>query len=101
MPLYFIGIPLLAVILLNLGPRKWVSKQVAFYTGLAIAVIQMALAIYACVLVGGGRVSNARFVEKLSIDLISGVTLFTIWVGRVYFATGFQRFDVAQQVFLF
>jgi proton-translocating NADH-quinone oxidoreductase chain N len=77
-PLFFIGIPLLAVMLLNLGPRKWVSKQAAYYTALTVTVLQMALAVYVCVLVGSGSVSSVRFAEKLSVDLLSGVTLFTI-----------------------
>lgn len=78
MPLVFIGIPLLAVILLNLGPRHWISKQAAFYTALVVAVLQMAFAVYVGLAVRGGSVSNIRFIEKLSIDLFSAVALFTI-----------------------
>lgn len=78
MPLLFIGIPLLAVIVINVGPRKWISKQHAFYAVLAVALAQMALAAYVGVTVGAGDVSNMRFLEKLSIDLTSAVVLFTI-----------------------
>ncbi len=78
MPLLMIGIPLLAVILLNLGPRRWISKQTALYTALAATALQMALAAYMCFTVGIGSVSSIRFVEKLSVDLFSAVTLFTI-----------------------
>lgn len=78
MPLVFIGIPLLAVILLNLGPRHWISKQVAFYTALVVAVLQMAFAVYVGITVRGGIITNIRFIEKLSIDLFSAVALFTI-----------------------
>ncbi len=78
MPLLFIGIPLLAVILVNLGPRHWISKQHAFYTVLVVATAQMALAVYVGTTVGAGSVSSVRFMEKLSIDLFSAVVLFTI-----------------------
>ncbi len=78
MPLLFIGIPLLAVIVINIGPRHWISKQHAFYTALIAAVAQMALAAYVGVLAGAGSVSNIRFMERLSVDLMSAVTLFTI-----------------------
>ncbi len=78
MPLLFIGIPLLAVIFVNIGPRHWISKQHAFYTVFVTAVAQMALAVYAGITVGAGSVSSVRFMEKLSIDLMSAVVLFTI-----------------------
>jgi proton-translocating NADH-quinone oxidoreductase chain N len=77
-PLLFIGIPLLAVIFVNIGPRHWISKQHAFYTVFVTAVAQMALAVYAGITVGVGSVSSVRFMEKLSIDLMSAVVLFTI-----------------------
>ena len=38
----------------------------------------MALAVYEGVVIGGGSVFSIRFVEKLSVDLFSAVTLFTI-----------------------
>lgn len=78
MPLVFIGIPLLAVILLNLGPRHWISKQAAFYTALVVSILQMAFAVYVGVTVRDGSIFNIRFIEKLSIDLFSSVALFTI-----------------------
>lgn len=78
MPLLFIGIPLLAVIVINIGPRHWISKQHAFYTALIAAVAQMALAAYVGVLAGAGSVSNIRFMERLSVDLMSAVVLFAV-----------------------
>lgn len=85
MPLLFIGIPLLAVILLNLAPRDWVSKKAAFYTAISVTVAQIALAVAAGIMVKSGSLDNLRFIEKLSIDLFSAVTLFTI--GLVGFVT--------------
>ena len=78
MPLLFIGIPLLAVIFVNIGPRQWISKMHAFYTALVVATVQMALAVYVGLAVGAGSISSVRFMERLSIDLFSAVTLFTI-----------------------
>jgi len=77
-PLLFIGIPLLAVIFINIGPRQWISKMHAFYTVLVVATVQMALAVYVGITVGAGSISSVRFMERLSIDLFSAVTLFTI-----------------------
>ena len=78
MPLVFIGIPLLAVILINIAPRQWISKQHAFYAVLVAATAQMALAVYLGIAVGAGSVATLRFMEKLSLDLFSAVTLFTV-----------------------
>ena len=91
MPLLFIGIPLLAVILINVGPRKWISKMHAFYAVLAAALAQIALAAYVGVTVGAGDVSNMRFLEKLSIDLTSAVVLYHR-ADSAGGAAGFRRY---------
>ena len=78
MPLLFMGIPLLAVILLNLGPREWISKKIAFWTAMVVCVIQIGLALYSTLTVGTGRLISTRFIEQLSIDFFSAVVLLTI-----------------------
>ena len=78
MPLVLIGIPLLAVLLLNLGPRDWITKKAAFITAVIICVLQIVLSVVIGINVKDGSIRSTRFIENLSIDFFSAVVLLTI-----------------------
>ncbi|MDP4108836.1 MAG: proton-conducting transporter membrane subunit [Bacillota bacterium] len=78
MPLLFIGVPLAAVLALNLA-YKWINEKLALYTAAAVSLFQIGVsAVCIDLSLRGGTIYSLRFIEKLSIDTVSAVVLFTI-----------------------
>ncbi len=77
MPILFLGIPLLAVVTLNLF--TWANRKSAFFAAMAASICQLFLAGYdmvRCFLSGGEMTST--FFGTFSVDLFSAVVLFLI-----------------------
>ena len=79
MPVLFIGIPLLAVIILNL-PFKEAGKKSAFWVAIFVTLAQIAISLTAgsTIWLKTDSVINTQFIANLSIDFFSAVVLFTI-----------------------
>ncbi|MCL2513728.1 MAG: hypothetical protein FWF08_07490, partial [Oscillospiraceae bacterium] len=74
MPILFVGIPLFAVVVLNI--LSWKSRVSALWAVLAVSLVQLGLAgvdIYSC-LTGGGPVESSFF-GNFTIDLFSASVL--------------------------
>ena len=78
MPLLFIGIPLIAVVVLN-AFYSWPDRRIALWAGMAAAPIQLALAIADTVycLQSGGKLTS-QYIAGFSVDLFSAVVLMVI-----------------------
>lgn len=77
MPILFLGIPLLAVVTLNLF--TWANRKSAFLAAMAASVCQLGLAAYdmvRCFLTGEEMTST--FFGTFSVDLFTAVVLFLI-----------------------
>ena len=84
MPILFIGIPLLAVGILNL--YTWSDRKVSLWAAMAASLVQLVLAaadIVRCLFQGGAITST--FFGTFTVDLFSAVILFII--GLIAFVT--------------
>lgn len=84
MPIVFIGIPLLAVVILNI--RSWKNPRAALWAVMAASVVQVFHALYVLYLcqIGRGPVVS-HFFGTFSVDSFSAVVLFII--GMICAAT--------------
>lgn len=83
MPILFIGVPLLAVGILNV--YTWSDRKVALWAAMATAIVQLVLAsidIGRCL---HGGVIQSTFLGTFTVDLFSAVVLFII--GLIAFVT--------------
>lgn len=77
MPILFLGIPLLAVVVLNL--YTWIDRRSAFFAALIASLCQLVLAAYAVVrCFTTGEAMTSTFFGTVTVDLLSAVVLFMI-----------------------
>ncbi|MDR3552338.1 MAG: proton-conducting transporter membrane subunit [Clostridia bacterium] len=78
MPLYYLAIPLIAVIALNLAFKE-MGKKISFWVTAAVALLQMGLSVAAVILCAQtGSALKGQFFTSISIDFLSAVVLLTI-----------------------
>lgn len=74
MPILFIGIPLLAVVVLNI--QSWSSRRSALWAVMAVAPVQLCMALYAAyTCLATGQPMTSTFFGTFSVDLFSAVVL--------------------------